>query len=216
MGPYLIWFLLFGLYLLVIPFGISPFETPKVVIFEIIIDLIILKKFLGFKRISARRLFTAQTILLGVLLLLSFDQILLFHPANSFFGNPFRLQGLFLFWHLLMFSFVSKNMKISKIPKIFYHLSFIFLIISTLILGVNQNGRAFGTLGEPNALAATALFIFPFAYFMSVKKIKVIIIPAAFLVIILSGSRTGFLGFTAELLFLILTFLKISYLHFLN
>lgn len=211
MAAYLVWFLLFTLFLIVIPFGISPFEVPKVIIAEGIIDLLLLIKLIHAKKIHLKRLFTSQTILLSIILLLSLDQILLFHPVGSFFGNQFRLQGLFLLWHLLAFSFVSKDINLTHIPKPFYYLSFVFLFLATLILGVNQNGRAFGSLGEPNALAATTLFMLPFVYFQDKKINKIVAMLVAFSIILLSGSRAGLIGFGVELAFIGLTnFLKVS------
>lgn len=201
MNPYLVWFLLFALFFIVIPFSISPFEAPKVIIAEIVIDLLLLINLIKFKKTYLKHLFTSQTILLGVIFILSLDQILLFRPLQSFFGNQIRLQGLFLFWHLLVFSFISKDIAISHIPKVFYYLSFTFLFLATMILGVNQTGRAFGTLGEPNALATTTLFILPFV--LKGKNLtKFILILSAFLIIFLSGSRAGVLGFIIEVTFL--------------
>lgn len=204
MSAYLVWFLLFVLSIVVVPVGISPLEAPKVIIAEIIIDLMLLAKLSHFKRVKLKHLFTSQTILLGVILVLSFDQILLFRPVGSFFGNPFRLQGLFLLWHLMIFSFISKDILISQIPKAYYYLSLIFLFLATIILGVNSNLRAFGTLGEPNALAATALFVFPFVYFKDNKPIKIASLFTAFSIVILSGSRAGLIGLGIEILFIIL------------
>jgi len=124
----------------------------------------------------------------------------------------FRLQGQFLFWHLLLFSILSYNIKLDKIPKFVYHFSFIFLIISTLILGVNENNRAFGTLGEPNALSATILFIFPFIFF-KFKPLGFISLLTTFLLILLSGSRAGLIGLIIELLFISLIKVKFSTLQ---
>lgn len=203
MSAYLIWFLLFALFIVVIPIGISPFEAPKVIIAETVISLLILTKLIQIKRAHLKHLFTSQTILLGVILILSLDQILLFRPSNIF-GNPLRLQGLFLFWHLILFSFISKDILISQIPRAFYYLSFILLFLATIILGVNQTGRAFGTLGEPNALSATALFIFPFVYFKGNSSIKIAATLIAISIITLSGSRAGLIGLGLEISFITL------------
>lgn len=212
MAAYLVWFLLFALFLIVIPAGISPFEAPKVLIAEVIIDLLLIIRIFQFKKPHLKQLFSGQVLLLGVILFLSLDQLLLFRFTEGFFGNPFRLQGLFLFWHLSLFSFISKDINISQIPKLLYYLSFIFLVVVTLILGVNENSRAFGSLGEPNALAATTLFLLPFVFY-KVKRLKKGLLALAFLIIVLSGSRAGLIGFGVELLFLGLTnLLKVSIL----
>ncbi len=210
MSAYLVWFLLFILYLIVIPIGISPFEAPKVIIAEAVIDLLIIIRLIHFKKIPFKHLFTSQTLLLSIILLLSLDQVLLFHPHDSFFGNPFRLQGLFLFLHLAVFSFISKDILLSHIPKALYYLSFIFLFLATVILGVNPNYRAFGTLGEPNALAATTLFLLPFVFFRGNNITKIASFASALLIIILSGSRAGLVGLSIESLFLALIYFKIT------
>lgn len=201
MTAFLIWFLLFGLYLVIVPLGISPFEAPKVVLAEIIIDLIFLTRLIE-RKIKLRDLIAPQIILFGVILVLSLDQMLLFNLSGAFFGNPFRLQGVFLLWHLMLFSFISKDIAISHIPKALYFLSYIFLVAATLVLGVNENFRAFGTLGEPNALAATTLFIFPFIYSKAKNTIKSAVLISAVFIIILSSSRAGLAGIAIELLFL--------------
>lgn len=202
MSAYIVWFLLFSLNIVVIPVGISPFEAPKVIIAEIFIDILLLFTIFHFKKTDFKHLWSSQTILLGILLILSLDQLLLFHQFQNFFGNQFRMQGLFLFWHLLVFSFISRDIKLTHIPKAFYFLSLIFLTLGTIILGVNQEGRAFGTLGESNALAATALFIFPFAYFRARKSLKLFSFLITLIIIFFSGSRAGLVGFGIEIFFL--------------
>lgn len=194
MAAFLIFFLLFFLPSVVIPVGISPFETPKVILAQILIEVLLFSKIIQFKKPHFKNLITPQVIFIGILFILSLDTQLLFQPEGAFFGNVFRLQGQFLFWHLLLFSILSKTIKLDKIPKFFYHLSFICLVMGTLILGVNQNNRAFGTLGEPNALAATALFIFPFAWFNAKSLIRGSSLLATLAIILLSGSRAGLIG----------------------
>ncbi len=182
------------------------------IIAEAGIDLLILVRIIQFKRFSLRELYSPQAVLLGLILFLSLDQLLLFRQSEGFFGNPFRLQGLFLFWHLSLFSLISKGINLSQIPKLLYYLSFIFLVLVTVVLGVDENSRAFGSLGEPNALAATTLFLLPFAFFKA-KRLRKGLLALAFLVIALSGSRAGLIGFGVEIIFLALTgLLKVSVL----
>lgn len=199
-------FLLFGLYLIIIPVGISPFETPKVLLAELVIEILLLINIFRFRKHDYEKLITPQIIFIVILFILSLDTQLLFQPQGAFFGNVFRLQGQFLFWHLLFFSIISKDIKLDKLPTYFYYLSFIGLVLSTLILGVDENRRAFGTLGEPNALAATSLFIFPFVWF-HFRRIGLISLITTFLIILLSGSRAGIIGFSIEVLFLVFTYL---------
>lgn len=212
MAAYLVTFLLFFVYLIVIPIGISPFETAKVIVAEIIISILLFIKIIQFKKAKLKSLISQQTIFIGILFILSLDTQLLFLPTGAFFGNVFRLQGQFLFWHLLLFSILSKDIKLDKIPKFFYHLSFICLILSTLVLGVNETNRAFGTLGEPNALAATALFLYPFVWFKSKSILKFTYTAATGAILLLSGSRAGLIGLSVGLLFIIFSKIQISIL----
>lgn len=210
MAAYLVIFLLFYLPLVVIPIGISPFETPKVMLAQIIIAALLLFKIFQFKKSSLKNL-NPQLIFIAVLFLLSLDTQVLFRPEGSFFGNVFRLQGQFLFWFLLLFALLSPTIKLNKIPPFIYQFSFICLFLGTVILGVNENNRSFGTLGEPNALVATALFIFPFAYFHSGKTaLRIAFLIGAILIILLSGSRAGLIGFSLQALLISLINLKIS------
>jgi len=129
---------------------------------------------------------------------------MLFKPNGGFFGNLFRLQGLLLFWHLLLIPLLTSGVSIDRFKAKIIPSAFVALFLSTLILGVNQNNRAFGTLGEPNVLATTALFFFPFMFFLYKKSLlRLSIITVTILIIILSGSRAGSLGFIAQSLFLL-------------
>lgn len=205
MAAYLVSFLLFFLFLIVIPVGISPFETPKVILAEIAIDILLLIKIIKSGKFELKHLITPQLIFIGILFLLSLDTQLLFHPTGTFFGNLFRLQGQFLFLHLLLFSVLSKNININKMPKFLFHFSFICLLLGTILLGVNENRRAFGTLGEPNALAATILFIFPFVWFNSKSLLRAGSLIVAFIIVLLSGSRAGLIGFLIQTIFIALS-----------
>lgn len=210
MAAYLVLFLLFILYLIVIPVGISPFEAPKVLIAEILIEILLLIKIFQFKRSDLKHNLHPQLVFIAILFLVSLVNFLLFRPESAFFGNAFRLQGLFLFWHLLLFSIISKGIVIAHIKKIFIPLSFVCLVMSTLILGVNENKRAFGTLGEPNALAASSVFLFPFIFFQSNKYLKVAVSLITLVIILLSGSRAGLIAFIVELFILLLPQIKLS------
>lgn len=203
MSTFLVVFLLFFLHLIVIPLGISPFEAPKVIIAEGFIDILLLLKIIRFDKEYLKTLISPQIIFISILLILSLDQRFLFNPQGSFFGNPYRLQGVFLFWHLLIFSILSKDFNLEKLIKTFAPFSLIFLFMGTIILGVNQNNRAFGTLGEPNALSATAVFIFPFVFFTSRLPLKIGSILATIIIILLSGSRAGLIAFFIQLLVIV-------------
>lgn len=204
MESFLVYFLLFFLFLIVIPIGISPFETPKVILAEITIEILLLIKIIQFKKPNLKKLIDPQVVFIALLFLLSFDQRFLFNPVGSFFGNAFRLQGVFLFWHLLVFSIISKGILIDQKIRSLVPFSFVCLLMGTVILGVNNNNRAFGTLGEPNALATTAVFFFPFVFLDYRNLVKIISFIVTLVIILLSGSRAGLIALIIESVFLLL------------
>jgi len=204
-------FLLFFLPFVALPFGISPFESPKVILAEILIEILLLLHFFKKNFLSRIKLQKYQLILSGIIIVLTLLHLILFPSPTSFFGNPFRLQGIFILWYLLAFSVVAANIKTDKIPNYIYLFSIVLIFITIIAFGGNENGRAVGTLGEPNALAATAIFIFPFLVFRQKNFIKVLGFIFALIIIFLSGSRSGLVAFLIESVFILLSqFMKLS------
>ncbi len=203
----LVIFLLFILPFLVWPFGglVSPFETPKVIAAEVAIEILILLFFLKINISSFLKNHKLQIYLVLGLIFLSLIHLIISPSPTSFFGNEFRLQGVFLLWHFLVFSLVSSNIEIKSIPNYIYPISLTVLLLVTIILGGNENGRAFGTLGEPNSLAATAIFFLPFLIFIHKKLIKISGFIVALIIIFLSGSRSGLIAYSLETVFILST-----------
>ncbi len=205
----LVYIILFCLPLLVFPFGISYFELPKVFASELLIELLAISLLLtvtsSFWRISSQTNF----ILLGLLIISLID--LIFMPGQDyFFGNGFRLQGIFLFWHLMLLTFLASRLKEQTYHWLGYLIPILILLGSTFIFGSNQDNRIVGTLGEPNALGAVALFYLPFIYLTnSQNKIKIILIflgtIISLYIITVSGSKSALLGFVIEATFLLPT-----------
>ena len=179
----LIFFVLFFLPLVIFPLKLSPYEKPKVIIFELAVQLLIvillITKKVIFKKVSLSLLF-----ILALIGLISIYHLLFSHSTLTLFGNPIRFQGTFLLWHLMAFSAISSFVMVRKIPALVPIASALLLLAGALYLNTNINGRAVGTLGEPNALAAVAIFIWPFIFFaeklkkqicMATKKILVIV-----------------------------------------
>lgn len=212
MAKYILASLLFLLPLLVLPFGASPFEIPKVIVAEILIEILLFSIFLRWKNVSLNSLNKIQLGLILVLFLLSFFHLIFLKNSDTFFGSPFRLQGIFLLWHLLVFSLISNSIKLPQKTSYFAFFSLTVLAISSLILGGDINGRAFGTLGEANSLAAASLFLFPFLLFSKSKSLKIISLTLVFWIILSSGSRSGAVAFLVQLIFLTLTFLRPKYI----
>lgn len=196
---YLFSILLFLLPLLVFPFGQSFFELPKVILAEILIQAGLIIFFLTHKDISLKHF--DRTIIAIVVLFFSFGlgSLLFLAQKYTFFGNPFRLQGVLLFWYLLIFTLLSSKFDSRRLHGIFPLIGLIGIFMGSLFLGVNQDGRAYGTLGEPNALAASALFLWPFVYFkFNSRPVKFLSLLLAFLVVLFSGSRSGLIGLLGQ------------------
>lgn len=200
-------FLLFFLPLLVFPYGISFFETPKVFIAEILIGIIVIVYFFKHKFETNLK----QLLLLGTLGFLGLIHLAFYQGELTLFGNVYRLQGVFLLLNLLVFSYISSKFSLEKVPFWVYFISLFTLGLSTLILEPNRLGRAVGTLGEPNSLAAASLFIWPFLLFTLKKYLLIFSLFVSSFIIYLSDSRSGIIALFIQLIFLILIkFLKIS------
>ncbi|MBA3724801.1 MAG: O-antigen ligase family protein [Candidatus Levybacteria bacterium] len=129
--------------------------------------------------------------------------------TTTFFGNEFRLQGVFLLWMLLAWAVLSSRIQLDKIlhPLFIFGCLFAELLFALLIDGEGAT-RAIGTIGEPNALAAAVLFIWPFLYFTKKKVpswMKYGALAMVFLIIFISGSRSGMIAFMLQLIFLLLS-----------
>lgn len=204
MLEYTCFFLLFFLPLVFLPFGASPFEIPKVFIAEVGIEIAvffyILRNGLSLDGFDKKHLFLTL-----MLFILSLVHLIFYKTQVSFFGNIFRLQGIFLLWHLLLFSLLSAKTNFQRIPKILYILPSILIFISVFVFPVNPSGRFVATLGEPNALAATSVFFFPFLYFLSTKKKfpKILSLFWVFAIVLLSGSRSGLVALGIQLFFIL-------------
>jgi hypothetical protein len=207
-ASYIITFLLFLLPFIILPFGASVFEIPKVIVAEIGIELLFLIKFFEgkfyLKKYKRYSLYT-----LGLMVILTLGHLIFLRTANTFFGNVFRLQGVFLLWNLIAFAVLSSLIEL-KFMSVLPWIAIILLFTSTFLFGGNLSGRAVGTLGEPNALAGVAVFLWPFLYFLKKHKFlpKILFLILTFglpaVIIFLSGSRSGIVAFLLQIFFIIL------------
>lgn len=144
---------------------------------------------------------------LGILTTL-FSSLIL-HPSTSeVVGNPYRLQGVFLYALLVISALSSFSIPIKKLSvKVVFGLVSLQLIAAPVIVG-RTDLRAIGTLGEPNALAASILFLWPWIWFgvEKTQKGKVLLqVVSLFLVasiLYLSQSLSGVLGFLLQIFML--------------
>lgn len=232
MASFIVFFLLFLLPFCIAPFGITQFENPKVIFAEIGVILLFLVLLFS-DRISFRKR-RKQLFLFGAIFILTIIDLFFFKSNISFFGNAFRMQGIFLLWILLLFSFLTGftslradeplvrlrgNLhKIASPYKIGFAMTRSWWVysgllyselVATFFLPLNASQRYVGTLGEPNALAAFAIFLWPFGWF-SIRDTKrkwfarfVLLLPV-FWLLYLSDSRSGMVAFGIEMLFLLL------------
>lgn len=206
----LLTFLIFFLPLIVLPIGTSIFETPKVILAEILIEILLFLTLIKAK-ISLKSLWHPLGLASGLLIILTLIHLLFFKTDTTIFGNAFRLQGVFLLWHLMALLWISKYLSLPKNISYFALFTISVLALSAFILGGDINGRAFGTLGEANSLAAAAIFFLPLCLINTSKWIKIVSLILVGLIILASGSRAGVIALVLQLIFLGLYFgLKIS------
>lgn len=123
------------------------------------------------------------------------------------------MQGIFLLWHLVILGLISSRFILTKIPTQIPAIATSLLMLLAFILNKNINDRAVSTLGEPNALAATAIFIWPFIYAKGSKYAKIFSILFVAVIIILTQSRSGLIALIIQLIFLAsITRFNISYM----
>src|SRR6266568_332985 len=131
MPAIIVFFLLFILPFLIAPFGITEFENPKVIVGEAGIILLFFFSFLTNKFTFRYR--AQQVLLYAVIVVLTVIDLIFFRTHLSFFGNVFRMQGIFLLCLLLLFSLLSAN---------FSQKSFSWLIYGLLFLAESKENKS--------------------------------------------------------------------------
>lgn len=208
---YLTAFLLLGLPLVVLPFGVSYFEVPKVLLAEGLIDILLIWTI--FRKDFSLRIYNKQLLaLIFLVFIISLIHLVFLPTPTTLFGNPFRLQGIFLLWHLMIWSIISSKVSLKEIPDRLFGVSLLILLAGTLLLGNNESGRAIGTLGEPNFLAATAVFLWPLVWFKAGQlavPARIACLLSVGIIIFLTGSKSGLLALSLQLLLLALWRIKL-------
>lgn len=199
MPSFLILILLFGLPFVIGPIGISFFETPKIYATIFLIEIVTL---VSIWKMDIKQKFVFSKFDYTLFSLFAFVIFLyLFSPTPlSFYGNEFRKQGVFLLLHLVVFSFIASRLPQikEKLFRICSRISLLTLFISTFLFGTTLDERAVGIFGEPNSLGLYATFAWPFtgSYFFALPAIGIIL---------MSGSRSAFVAFLIQIMFLFLT-----------
>lgn len=186
-------FLLFFLPLVVFPLKIGFFEAPKVILFELAVEYMAVL-FIWRHRTTPFR-FSVSYVPYLILIVLSLLHFFFLPTSTTLFGNPFRLQGIFLLWHLLVFSVMVGRMPVS-IHRYIPAAALVLLFCSVPFFGINKASRFIGTLGEPNALATAVLFYLPWIVVAKqpLSLLKKIAIGAGIIILIASSSVSGTIG----------------------
>lgn len=199
----LLLFLLFFLPFVIFPFETSPYEKPKVIAAQAAIEAIAVLFFIkkrGFFFKKPKSLFQYSLILIFVL---STVNLAIKPTLETLFGNAIRLQGTFFLWHLLLLAFVVSKISLLAIPKVLPLSTLIFLTLTTLLMNSNIPDRFVGTFGEPNSLAAAALFIWPFAFLKNTKSLKIAAFSLTVLLLYLTKSESAYLAFIIQIILLL-------------
>lgn len=211
MTSYLLIFLLFLLQFVYAPVGNSFFEGSKVLVAELLIALLGAVIFLRKSTLSLHNYKRSFLYALGVIFVISLVHVITDQSKTVLFGNIFRQQGTVLLWFLLLFSLISARINIKK--KYLQIVIFLALVVqvfcAVFFVGVNAD-RPVGTIGEPNALAASVLFLWPFLYYRDEKSlttqwwIRLVGFLPVIYILIISGSRSGLIAFGVQIAFLLL------------
>lgn len=191
------YFLLFGLIFVVIPFSLSPYEIPKVlgaILFILALASIIITK--DFKTLFNFRN-SHFIIFLSLFLLTTYHLVI---NNSLLLGNSYRPQGSLIYLSLFLLFLITSKLPFNlTIASKLASWSIFLLFFLTLLIGPQESFRFIGPLGEPNALAASALFLLPFLNFSPSSKFKKLALVLAIILIFISGSRAGLLGLFFEL-----------------
>lgn len=205
----LLTFLLFILPLIVLPFGISPFETPKIFLGEVALIALII---CFVSRYDFRETFQWKLLPFWLIILLCLLQLLIYPSFSILFGNAFRMQGAFLFILLSLFALTQTQLRFRPLPPKLVVGVLTLQLIATLFIQGKADNRAIGTLGEPNALAASVIFLFPFLFIHkdNARWVRILGSVLAVGIVFISGSRSGLVALVIEILFLLLTRYRLS------
>jgi len=200
----------------IIPFSFSPYEVPKVLVVVLFIGILTITVILnGVKRNEeslanaslkqVKRSFAiAQDDKVRFLIFICFilyTSYFILLNSSLLWGNEIRPQGTLIYLCLFLLFFIAKKLPFdlnlaSKIASFTLPL----LLFFTVLIGPRASFRFIGPLGEANALGAAILFLFPFTNSIKNKKLKILCIISATLLIIMTGSRIALLAFIVEVL----------------
>jgi O-antigen ligase len=192
--------LIFILPFIILPFGSSFFEVPKVIIGEVLIALLL--PYFSKINLTKQKTSLFSTILIALVFYAVTVSLFNIHPY-TLFGNPYRMQGLYFLINLLILSFLSAKIKI-KFTLLFINLIFLVFFISSFLFGMTEDSRIIGIFGEPNSLGAYLLFLWPIAFIINRNRlINFFIVLLTVLLIFFTGSRSILIGFVLQIFIII-------------
>lgn len=214
MVSYITLYLLFFLQFIYFPIGESFFETPKVYLAQIGIFLLLLLTILRSNTPILKHLPKEYLFAFGGIVLLSVLHLIITPTQLAFYGNEFRMQGILLLWMLIVWAILTAKISLEKLLHPYLLVGcLVGQFIFALFISGDGVSRAIGTIGEPNALAAVVLFVWPFLYFTnrSVPQwVKLGSLVVVFLLIYITGSRSGMIAFILQLIFVLLSRTQLS------
>lgn len=191
--------LLFLLPLLVLPFGLSPYEIPKIFLGFFGIELFVLSALWNKNYHHLRSINRSFLVVYIILFLLSIIHLSLYPTSITLLGNSYRYQGVFLLWHLMLFSFFSAKLSLPKSKT--YAILLLVICFLSFVIKPNASGRIIGTLGDPNFLAVTINFLWPLAIYYSRIKNKLFLsflFLLSLFTVFLTRSQSGLLAFVLQ------------------
>lgn len=197
----------------------NVFELNKLVLFRILlyISIVITVFEILFNNFRINKNIK-NGLFLSFFLLISFllSTIFSISPSTGLWGNYYREQGFFTFFHYLVFFiiFLYKINSIEKVKRVMgavvFSSFFVCLYGIAQAIGLDFNkwsegaistGRIFSSLGQPNFLGHYLVIVFPIAiYFLIVTKkllyraLVLIVLFLQIICIILTYSRAAWLG----------------------
>lgn len=221
----LVLFLVFTIFLAVYPPLTDYLEFPKVVIFVVILPIssILYALSIASKQKSASgisQFFSKAPIIFGLLGLFLFAALLssiLAGTWESFWGQPYRYQGIIFFTFLSIFSFLISQYQVyglsleavrkTIVISVGLSIGLILLQGVAYMAGVSVytfDGRMTGLIGNPNFAGGVIALSYPyFFYHWESKKMALAVATVgAVLAILLTDSRGAMIAFGLALVLL--------------
>lgn len=195
--------LLFFTPFVIFPFEISPYEKPKVIFAQAIIEAITLLFLARRKTAFFEKPKSPFEYTLIIIFGLSIVHLVMNPTISTLFGNAIRLQGVFFLWHLLLLAYIASKTSL-KIPALVPLFSLFSLLLAAVFMNANDTNRYVGTFGEPNSLAAAAIFIWPFVFIKNANRtLKIASLSLTVLLLFATKSESAYLAFFIQIIMLL-------------